>query len=284
MRRSLILLTSLLTTVAVADDAYLLGVSLQADDEDGFGVTAFGSIDFAEKTTLSAALGRSTVDLTSDERTGTDGSDSLYADLGLDHRFGMLGVGVGASYWGDSDLLDSRDLRGSVYLSGEMGSIGLTVEERDFEFQLPPFDFLQRTSFPFDASGVGINARLKISDAVDVYASHKSYDYSVDFSPLESDRIRPIIVISRLSVLSSLADTQTSFGVGINVGEQEIGLNVTTWDGAITGSRNDSYSVSFLTPISLRVDMEIELGTDRSDVYGDVTVASLRFYYYGGME
>lgn len=281
MKRRLVFLFALLPMTAVADGGYLLGLSLQADDADGLGGTLFGDVDLTTKTSLSGALGLSTVDLTGGDRTGGDGSDSVYADIGIDHRFGLFGVGLGASYWGDSDLLDSRDLRGQVYVTGELGSIGVEFDQRDFEIQLPPFDFLERTAFPFDATGVGINARLSPSDKVDLYVSHRQYDYSVDFSPLESDRIRPILVVSRLSVLSSLADSRTSAGIGIGIGEKRLGLDFSTWDGAVTGSRNDSYSLSFLMPIGMRVDLEIEVGTDRSELFGDVNVASLRLFYYG---
>ncbi len=277
LRLALILFATLLAAAAQADKGYTLGLDLQADDADGFAATAFAILLVGEKTSISGALGKSSTDLSQ-----AANADSIYADLGIDHRFGLFGVRLAAAYWGDSDVLDSRDLQGSVYLSGEHGSIGLSYEDRSLEFQLPPSDFFARTSFPFDATGWGLNGRLELGDNVTVYASGTDYDYSVRFLQQSSDRIRPLIVVSRLSVLSSLADWRVSGGIGVDVGEKRLGLDISRWKGAITGSSNESITASFLTPLSMRFDMEVAIGADRSELFGNATVASLSFYYYGG--
>ncbi len=271
-----ILLATLLATTAQADEGYTLGLDLQADDADGFAATAFAILQVGEDTSISGALGRSTAGVSQ-----ASDPESIYADLGIDHSFGLLGVRLNASYWGDSDVLDSKDLTASVYLSGDRGSVGLEYEDRSLEFQLPPLDFFYRTSFPFDATGWGLNARFDVSDTVTLYASGKDYDYSVAFLQEPSDRIQPLIVISRLSVLSSLSDWRISGGITVEVGDKELGLDVSKWEGAITGSSNDSVTASFLTPLSRRVDLEISLGADRSELFGDATIMGLRFFYYG---
>lgn len=277
-RLLLTLAMAMFAATAIADGGYLLGGDLQVDDADGIGVTGFGQLSVGEDTSISGALGRSTVDVASD----LPDSDSVYADLGIDHRFGLFGMRFTAAYWGDSDLLDSTDLRGSVYLRGEHGSIGFDYEDRDLEFQLPPLDFLNRTSFPFTAAGRGLSARLNVSDTVTVYASGMEYDYSVPLQVQESDRIRRLILISRLSVLSSLVDWRVSGGIDIEVGEKVLGLDLSRWEGAVTGSSNDSVTLRFLTPVSKRVDMELSLGIDESEIFGDASIAGIRFYYYGG--
>ncbi len=277
LRLAPILLLTLLAATAHADEGYTLGLDLQADDADGFAATAFAILGVGENTSISGALGKSTTDLSQ-----AANADSIYADLGVDHSFGLIGVRFTAAYWGDPDVLDSKDLQASVYLSGERGSIGLNYEDRSLEFELPPSDFFNRTSFPFDATGWGLNGRLEVSDNVTLYASGMDYDYSVAFLQQSSDRIRPLIVVSRLSVLSSLADWRVSGGIGVDVGEQRLGLDVSRWDGAITGSSNESITASLVTPLSLRVDMEIAIGADRSELFGDATVATLSFFYYGG--
>ncbi len=276
LRLAPILLATLLATTAQADEGYTLGLDLQADDADGFAGTVFAVLLISENTSISGGLGKSTTDVSQ-----TFDADSIYADLGIDHSFGLFGVRLTAAYWGDSDILDSKDLRGALYLSGDRGSVALEYEDRSLEFELPPSDFLTRTSFPFDAEGWGLSARLDATDDVSLYASGMDYDYSVAFLQQSSDRIRPLLVVSRLSVLSSLADWRASVGVTVDVGENQLGLDVSKWKGAVTGSSNESITASFLTPISHRVDLEFSLGADRSELFGDATVMGLRFYYYG---
>ena len=271
-----ILLATLLATTAQAEEGYTLGLDLQADDADGLAATAFAVLLVGEDTSISGGLGKSTTDVSQ-----AFDADSIYADLGVDHSFGLFGVRLTAAYWGDSDILDSRDLRGAVYLRGDRGSVALEYEDRSLEFELPPSDFLSRTNFPFDAEGWGLSAGLNVTDDVSVYVSGMDYDYSVPFLQQSSDRIRPLLVVTRLSVLSSLADWRVSGGLSVDVGDKELGLDVSKRKGAVTGSSNESLTARFLTPISTRVDLELSLGADRSELFGDATIAGLRFYYYG---
>lgn len=276
IRPSLSLLMLLAPALSAGDD-YILGAGLQADDADGIGTTLFADFALGDRTWLSAALGRNSVELPS----GSD-SETLYADLGIDHRFDGVGTRLTVAYWGDSDLLDSVDLRGTLYARGENGSVEFELEHRDFEFELPPFDFLPRTRFPFHATGVGVTGSVNIGDNVDLYLGGKHYDYSVQFRPRESDRIRPLLVLSRLSVLSSLVDWRLRAGLGVDVGNQRWSLDLAQWHGTFDDSDNSSITLSFLTPVSDRVDVEFGIGQDRSDLYGDVTVASLLVFFYGG--
>ena len=134
----------------------------------------------------------------------------------------------------------------------------------------------------FTATGRGLNARLNISDSVSAYVSAMEYDYSVAFQTQESDRIRRLVQISRLSVLSSLVESRVSGGIDIDIGDKVLGLDVSRWEGAVTGSSNDSFTLRFLMPISSRVDMELSLGVDQSELFGDASIGGIRFYYYGG--
>jgi len=59
-------------------------------------------------------------------------------------------------------------------------------------------------------------------------------------------------------------------------------LDVAKWRGAFDASDSRSATISFLTPMTDRTDIEISLGYDDSDLYGDVVVLSVFLYFYGG--
>jgi hypothetical protein len=98
----------------------------------------------------------------------------------------------------------------------------------------------------------------------------------------DTDRVVRLLSISRLSLLSSLIDWRVSAGIGVNFGLQRWQLDVAKWRGAIDGGDNRSVTITFLTPMTDRTDIEISLGYDDSDLYGEVTVLNLFLYFYGG--
>lgn len=116
----------MLRALAAADGGCLLGVSLQRKDADGPAAMAFAGIEVFENEWISDALGMSQTDI-------PDGSNSASpcADPGIDHKFGRVGVSLTDAYFGDSNLLDSRELRGRLYISVERCSVGLEVKKRD---------------------------------------------------------------------------------------------------------------------------------------------------------
>ena len=87
--------------------------------------------------------------------------------------------------------------------------------------------------------------------------------------------------ISRLSLLSSLIDWQVGAGVGVDFGLKRWQFDFARWRGSIDGGENHSATIRFLTPMTERTDIEIGLGYDSSELYGDVVVASLFVYFYG---
>ena len=256
---------------------YVVAGGVQGDSADGIAVVLLGDVAVGEQTWLSAGVARSSVDL-----NVRDELQTWYGDLGLDHFFDPAGVRLGVAYWGDSGLLDSTDLRAALYFRGNRGYLSFDYEFRDFELELPEFDFLRRRQVNFDANGFGLGARLDLSDNVDLRFRGMSYDYSVNlrFDP-DRDLVN-LISVTRLSLLNTLVDYRASLGLGIDVGLKRLEFEVAQWEGAVAGSRTNSYSVRFLTPISERNDIEFELGYDDSENYGEVTVFSVLLYFYGG--
>ena len=72
----------------------------------------------------------------------------------------------------------------------------------------------------------------------------------------------------------------TSMTLGIEAGDTTWEVDLTTWEGAISGSRTKSLTVSYLFPLSRRTDVELGLGYDDSELYGDVTFFSVYLYFF----
>ena len=257
--------------------AYVLGGGLQLDSADGVALSALGSFELGEKTWLSSSLGRTDVELPRGLEANT-----WYGDLGIDHQFDPVGVRLGLAYWGDSDFFDSLDVRGALYVRGDRGSLSLDVEHRDFELDLPQTDFRPARDVRFDAVGAGLSARYSLAPRFDLRVSGMSYEYDLPFNPVASGRLLDLLSVSRLSLLSSLIDWRVAGGVGIDFGLRRLEFDLASWQGAIDQSENVSATIGFLTPVSDRTDIELRLGFDDSDLYGEVTVLSLFVYFYGG--
>lgn len=274
----LILAGLFLAPSALADKGdYVIGAGLSADDADGLAAILVADVSVADNTWLSGSVGRTAVELPRRQDLET-----WYADIGIDHFWDPAGARLGVAYWGDSSLLDSVDVRGSLYSRGKAGTISVDLEHRDFELELPPIDILPRALIPFDANGLGLSGRLNTSQRSSFRFSGMSYEYNVNLRSDDAARVINVLSISRLSLLSSLIDWRVSAGFGVDFGLRRWELDVAKWRGAIDGGDNRSVTFSFLTPMTNRTDFEINLGYDDSDLYGEVTVLNVFLYFYGG--
>ncbi|MDJ0814221.1 MAG: hypothetical protein QNJ23_10870 [Woeseiaceae bacterium] len=274
MRRLVPLL--LLCNVATAAEGFMLGGGVEGDSDDGLSFAALGGVGLTEKTWLTAALARSAVDLADGRELETD-----YADIELDHHFDPIGIRLGAAYWGDSDVLTSNDWRASGYFKNDAVTVSLDYEYRDFELIIPATNFSPGRRLLFDADGFGLSARIATSDTTSLRLRGIKYDYSVPFRPVENVDAARLLSVSRLSLINSLVDHRAGVTLSIEVGDSAWDIDLTTWEGAINGSRTKSLTVRFLTPLSQRTDAEFGIGYDDSELYGDVTFFSLYLFFYG---
>jgi len=260
-----------------AGDGFLIGAGVESDSEDGIRGSFIGGIGVSEDTWLSVGLSKSSVELPIRRDINT-----VYADVELDHFFDPVGVRIGVSYWGDSDVLDSNDWRASLYWRGEKVTLSGEYEFRDFDFTVPSLDLATSREFMFDADGLGASARFELSDNVSLTLGGKAYDYSVDFVPIENRDVLSLISVSRLSLINSLIDSRANLGLAIDSGLKRWELEFATWKGEVDKARTNSLTVRFLMPVGGKADIEFGLGYDDSDIYGDVTFLSLFLYFYGG--
>jgi len=273
-----VLLMLILSSRALAGEGYVLGGGIEADTEDGLGVTAVGNYGLTENTWVSAAIARNTADLQLQPDI-----DTWYADLGLDHWWDPVGIRLGVAYWGDNDTLDSTDFRASLYWRGKGFSIAGDYEFRDFSFLLPATDRFSGRKIGFDASGIGLTARFDVTDKVTIGVSGMGYDYSVNLKLDDNRPLLDLLSFSRLSLINSLIDYRAYATLGLDVGKSRWQVDVGTWKGEVDSGVTRSATVRFLNPLSETADIEFALGMDDSDLYGTVTIFSVFLYFYGGV-
>ena len=265
----------LAVNASAAGDGYMIGAGVESDTEDGASASVIAAVSIAENTWLSAGVAKSSVELA----RGRD-IEPLYADLELDHLFDPVGIRLGVAYWGDSDVLESNDWRASIYWRGEAVELAAKYEFRDFDFIIPSTDFLTEREIMFDADGLGASAKFQMSENTSLRLSGIKYDYSVPFRPVENVDAASLLTVSRLSLINSLVDHRGNITLSIDHGLKNWEIDVATWEGVIAGSRTNSLTLRFLTPMTKRSDIELGLGYDDSELYGDVTFFSLYVYFY----
>ena len=107
---------------------YILGIGAAADTDDGRAFTAFGEFGIGENTWLSATIGSTETDAQAGRFSTT------FADVGIDHYFNPIGIRLSGAYWGDSSILDSEDVRASLYYRDDIASFSADYERRNFDF------------------------------------------------------------------------------------------------------------------------------------------------------
>lgn len=261
---------------ASAADGYMIGGGAESDSEGGLSATLLGGVGLSERTWLSAGIAKSSVDLVSGRKLET-----LYADVELDHFFDPIGIRVGAAYWGDSDVLESNDWRASMYYRNDTATLSLEYEFRDFDFVIPSPDFLVSRRIMFDADGFGASARINTSENTSLRLRGIKYDYSIPFRPVENVDAASLISVTRLSLVNTLVDHRASVSLSIDQGLKNWDIELSTWENILDKSRTRSLTVSYLMPMTDKTDIELGIGYDDSELYGDVTFFSLYLFFYG---
>jgi hypothetical protein len=267
----------LLASNALATEGYILGFGLEGDSAEGLAASVIGDVALTSSTWLTGSLAKSKLDLPRRQTLET-----LYGDIGLDHWFDPVGVRIGAAYWGDSDLLDSHDRRGSLYWRGDNATISADYEFRDFRFELPATDVFPGRSARFDAQGIGLSGRVDLSESVGLNFYGIDYTYSVDLSTDRNQAILELLSFSRLSLINSLVDYSAGAALGVDAGLQRWLFELSTWRGEVDGSVTNSATIRLITPMGEKSDIEFGLGVDNSELYGTVTFLSVYMYFYGG--
>jgi hypothetical protein len=267
---------TMLAADACASGMYVLGITGEADTADGRAIGGFVDYGFTEETWLSAALSHS-------ETVGVlGGLKTVYGDVSLEHSFGLAGVRAGAAYWGDNDLLDSVDLRGSVFFRGENATFSVDYERRDFDFVFQSLldpDIFRTTEFTAD--GIGAAASLRTGSKSRLYASGMSYDYSRDLRVQPDTDLLRFFSSSRLGLMNSLIDYRISGGIEFRIDQRTLDFTLSSWRTAIDGGQVNSFAIGFVTPSGPASDVEFRIAYDESENFGNTFSMAISFYYFG---
>jgi hypothetical protein len=257
-------------------DGFVAALGAEVDTEQAWSASA--ALDFAirEDTWIRASATHSS------SSGALRDLDSWYADIELDHSFDPLGVRIGAGYGGDTDLLDSVDLRGSIYLRQPDYRVSVDFERRDFDFVFRTLLLPEGRTIEFSANGLGLNGRLRTGKRATVYAGGMWYDYSRNLRlQQDTDSLR-FLSRSRIALTSSLLDHRWHAGVELEFGLKSLDFAFGRWQSAVEQRRVDSISVGFLMPMSHASDIEFRVAFDDSDDFGRSTVFSVFLYFFGG--
>jgi len=262
---------------ALADTGeYIIGGGVEADNADAIAIAAFGEVGIGDETWLYGAVARNTAELPRRQNLET-----WYGDIGLDHFFDPVGVRAAVAYWGDSDTFDSVDWRSALYWRSDRVTLTAEYEFRDFELTFPSSGPAPARRAEFDANGWGARARFDVSEAFTLSLGGIDYEYSRDISISDNPGLVDLINFSRLSLINSLVDYRANVTFGLNDDVRYWELDMATWRGEVDGGRTNSYTLRFLTPMGKASDIELGLGLDDSELYGEVVFFSVFVYFYG---
>lgn len=263
-------------TAQAAGDGFVAGLGAEADTEDGRAVSAALDIATGSNTRVSAAVAHSR----SEGFTG--GLDSWYADLEVDHSYNPAGVRIGAAYRGDADVLDSVDLRASIYLRQTDYRISVDFERRDFDFVLQSPLLQQDRTIGFTADGIGLTGRWRTGKRVSLFAGGMWYDYSRNLRLQQNFDSLRFLSRSRLALMNSLIDDRWHAGMEVEFGLRAVDVVFGRWQSALDQGRVDSISFGLLMPLGKSSDVEFRVAFDNSANFGSSTVFSVFLYFFGG--
>jgi hypothetical protein len=256
---------------------WVLGVGAQVDEESNDSLLGTFNWGVGDGTWLSFSAGRSRSPA---ERANVD-ADTLVA--GLDHSFGTVGVALELERWGDEDALETSQWRGSVYYEPERFRIGLAYEQRDIDI---PFTIVGPLGARFSrtaelsSDSLGVDVRVQPADGWQIYFSATEHDYDRDLAPLPRIALLNLLSTSTLTLANSFIDHERRIGFDKELGSKLMTFTFTTDRSAIDGSQFDTFDAALLFPIGRRVDLEVNLGSGRSDLAHAGLYGGLLFLIY----
>ena len=267
---------------AAPDDvkgAWMLGIGAQVDEDSNDGVLGTFNVGVGRTTWLTFAAGRSSSPA---ERADIE-ADALV--IGVDHRFAKVGFTLEAEEWGDSGALESQDFAGSVYFDRETWRIAFGYETRDIDIPFtvtgPLGNTIQRT-VQTGAESYTLDARVALGERWRLYLGLAEYDYERNLRVLPRIDSLNLLSTSTLTLANSFIDHERSIGAEREIGRTLLSMRF-AWDrSAIDDSKFETYDLAVLVPLGARVDLEINVGSGRSEFFDAGYYGGLLLLVYGG--
>ena len=294
-----------------SDDAWLLTVGTELDDEDGY------RVDLGLAWAPSAATWVNAYAGTADTSTDFNDFTSRMASVGVDHAFEHVGFTVDVRWWGDSELFESTAVAGAVYFKQEAWRVALRGELRESDFE--PFDFnvtipIRGTLVPVSGSAEcgldnsGYGASLShTGKSWSALVAGTQYDYSStdcaltalnvppqvgDLPPITREFFRRIAnrVLARgAELLGSALTRENGFldyslwgSLAYRSGLKSFALDYFHDREEFDGLLADTLIGSVTFPVSNRLDLELRVGATDSDLSGTIAFAGVTLFAFLG--
>lgn len=292
MRLDSLLSWSLIGTAALAaatvhaqtpptDDArggWMLGLGAQVDEDDSDSLLGTLYVGVGSSTWLTFVAGKSSSPA---ERADIE-ADTLA--IGIDHRFDDVGFTLEAERWGDSGALETQDLSGSVYFDRGRWRIGLGYQTRDIEvpFTLtgPLGGTLSRTA-QISGDSFSVDARIALADRWQLYLGLAEHDYERNLNLLPRIATLNLLSTSTLTLANSFLDHERYVAAERRFGEVSLNVRFATDRSAIDGSKFDTREIAVLFPLGARADLEVNVGSGRSEFFDAGVYGGVLFLVYG---
>jgi hypothetical protein len=261
-----------------ARGAWILGLGAEVDEDGGDSALATLYVGVGSSTWLTLVAGQSS--------SPADRAD-IEADtlaIGVDHRFEKVGFTLEAERWGDSGALETDDLAGSVYFDRDQWRIGFGFETRDIEIPFTltgPLGGTLRRTVQVGADTISVDARFALAEHSRLYLGLAEHDYERNLNVLPRiDRLN-LLSTSTLTLANSFLDHERYIAFEREFGHVSLNVRAATDRSAIDDTKFDTLEAAVLFPIGSRVDLEINVGNGRSDLFDAGAYGGLLFLIYG---
>jgi hypothetical protein len=263
---------------ADARGAWMLGLGAQVDEEESDSVLATLYVGVGSSTWLTLVAGQSSSPA---DRANIE-ADTLA--IGVDHRFEKVGFTLDVERWGDSGALETQDLAGSVYFDRDQWRIGFGFETRDIEIPFTltgPLGGTLRRTAQVGATGISVDARIALTDRSRLYLGLAEKDYERNLNVLPRIESLNLLSTSTLTLANSFLDHERYVAFEREFGQVSLNVRFATDRSAIDDSKFESLEAAVLFPIGARVDLEINVGNGRSELFESGAYGGLLFLVYG---
>lgn len=260
-----------------AGGSWMLGIGAQADENESNSTLAAFHWGARPSSWLSLTVGQSSSPA---DRADVE-ADTLA--VGFDQRFDRVGFTLGVEQWGDSGVLETEDLGGTVYFDRERWRIGFGYETRDIDIPFTltgPFGGTLQRSVSVDAQRYSFDVRTALGENWNLYLGLAEHDYERDLAGLQRIERLNLLSASTLTLANSFIDHERSVGLERQFARVLLNLRAATDRSAVDGSDLDTFDAAVLVPIGRRVDLEMNVGTGRSDLFDSGLYGGLLFLVY----
>ncbi len=185
---------------------------------------------------------------------------------------------------GDTSALETQDWSGSVYFDRDRWRIGLGYETRDIEvpFTLTgPLGGTLRRTAEISGDSFSFDARVALAQRWRLYLGLAEHDYERDLNLLPRIATLSLLSTSTLTLANSFLDHERYVAVERSFGAVSLNVRLATDRSAIDDSKFDTREVAVLFPIGTRVDLEVNVGSGRSEFFDAGVYGGVLFLIYG---